>query len=103
MDIAADELLQELARIEATLDEAARRAGDGCGPDFERRLEAHLRSLRSMIGDDDLAVARDATEAAERVMTAADPEAPLMMLAMARERLAAVLRRRAKGSLRSAA
>lgn len=100
--IAADELLQELDRIEATLDEAARRAGDGCGPDFERRLEAHLRSLRSMIGDDDLAVARDATEAAERVMTAADPEAPLMMLAMAREHLAAVLRRRANGRLRAA-
>jgi hypothetical protein len=103
MDITADELLQELDRIEATLDEAARRAGEGCGPDFERRLEAHLRSLRPMLGEDDLAVVRDAMEAAERAMVSADPQAPLMMLAMAREQLAAVLRRRANGRLRSAA
>ena len=103
MDIAADELLQELDRIEATLDEAARHAGEGCGPDFERRLGAHLRSLRSMLGPDDLALAGDAMEAAERAMSAADPEAPLMMLAMARERLAAVIRRHAGNRLRTAA
>src|SRR3546814_9111933 len=70
MDIPADELLEELARIETTLDEAARRAGDGCPPDFERRLEAHLRSLRSMLGPADIAVASDAMEAAERAMNA---------------------------------
>jgi hypothetical protein len=103
MDIAAAELLQQLDRIETTLDEAARRAGEGCGPDFERRLGAHLRSLRSMLGPDDLAVAGDAMEAAERAMNAADPEAPLMMLAMARERLGAVIRRRTGNRLRSAA
>ena len=40
MDYAADELLIELERIEATLDEAAREAGRGCGPDFARRLGA---------------------------------------------------------------
>jgi hypothetical protein len=103
MDIDADELLQELDRIEATLEEAARRAGDGCGPDFERRLGAHLRSLRTMLGADDFTVASDAMEAAERAMSAADPEAPLMMLAMARERLAAVIRRHAGRRLRTAA
>lgn len=103
MDTAADELLQELDRIEATLDEAARRAGEGCPPDFERRLGAHLRSLRSMLGVDDLTVADDAMEAAERAMSAADPEAPLMMLAMARERLAAVIRRHVGNRLRTAA
>lgn len=103
MDTAADELLQELDRIEATFDEAARRAGEGCPPDFERRLGAHLRSLRSMLGVDDLTVADDAMEAAERAMSAADPEAPLMMLAMARERLAAVIRRHVGNRLRTAA
>ena len=103
MDIAADELLEELARIEATLDEAARRAGEGCPPDFERRLVSHLRSLRSMLGPDDMSVADDAMEAAERAMTAAEPEAPLMMLAMARDNLAGVIRRRAGSTLRTAA
>jgi hypothetical protein len=104
MEIAADELLAELTRIEATLDEAAQRAGEGsCPPDFERRLEAHLRSLRSMLGPDDMTVAGDAMEAAERAMSAADPAAPLMMLAMARENLAGVIRRRAGAALRTAA
>ena len=51
MDIAADELLDELARIDATLQLAVRRAGQGCGPEFERRLQAHLRRLRSMLGN----------------------------------------------------
>ena len=103
MDIDADELLLELDRIETTLDEAARRAGQGCAPDFERRLGAHLRSLRSMLGQDDLTVAEDAMEAAERAMNAADPDAPLRMLAMARERLVALCRRVANGRLRTAA
>ena len=103
MDYAADELLIELERIEATLDEAARRAGDGCPPAFERRLEAHLRSLRSMLGPDDIALAGDAMEAAERAMNAADPAAPLMMLCMARDNLAGVIRRQAGAALRTAA
>ena len=49
MEIAADELLQELDRVELTLDEAARRAGDGCDPEFERRLGA--RELGQTRGD----------------------------------------------------
>ena len=103
MDYAADELLFELERIEETLDEAARRAGQGCGPDFERRLGAHLRSLRNMLGADDVAVAADAMEAAERAMNAADPAAPLMMLQLARNTLGAVIRRCASTRLRPAA
>ena len=103
MDIAADELLLELDRIEATLDEAVRRAGEGYGPTFERRMGAHLRSLRAVLGPDDFSVAEDAMEAAERVMNAAQPEAPLLMLGMARERLGALLRRVANGRLRPAA
>ncbi|HET7655869.1 MAG TPA: hypothetical protein VFK18_02600 [Luteimonas sp.] len=103
MDYDADELLLELERIDETLDEAARRAGEGCGPDFERRLGAHLRSLRNILGADELAVANDVMEAAERVMNAADPEAPLLMLQHARATLAAVIRRHANARLRPAA
>ena len=103
MNIAADELLQDLVRIDDTLDEAVRRAGQGCAPDFERRLGAHLRSLRNMLGADDAEVAADAMEAAERVMNAADPAAPLLMLEMARGTLSAVIRRYAGTRLRSAA
>jgi len=95
IDAHADELLLELARIDATMVQAIRRAGDGCGPDFERRLDTHARSLRTMLGPDSADVVTDAIDAAKRVMTAADPTAPLLMLAMARQTLAAVVRRQA--------
>ena len=103
MDIAADELLLELARVELTLDEAARRAGQGCDPEFERRLGAHLRSLRGMLDTDHVAVAGDAMEAAERAMNAADPEAPLLMLRICRDNLSTLVRRVAATRLRPAA
>ena len=104
MDYAADELMDELERIDALLHEAARRAGEGCGPDFERKLDARVRSLRAMLGADDLTTAADAIEAAKRVMVSADPAAPLLMLAMAQKTLAGVIRRQASAQrLRSAA
>ncbi len=95
MNFAADELLEELSRIDAVMGETVRRAGQGCGPDFERKLDSRIRSLRSMLNEDDLAVAIDAIEAAKRVMISADPAAPLMMLAMARQTLNGVIRRQA--------
>jgi len=98
MHIAADELLQELARIDATMAQAIRRAGQGCDPDFERRLDAHARSLRVMLDVEGAGVAQDAIDAARRVMEAEDPAAPLLMLAMARTTLAAVVRRQATRS-----
>lgn len=104
MDYAADELLEELARIDTLIREAMGRAGQGCGPDFERKLDARVRSLRPMLGEDDLAVAIDAIDAAKRVMISADPAAPLLMLAMARKMLGGVMRRQATNQrLRSAA
>jgi hypothetical protein len=75
--------------------ETVRRAGQGCGPDFERKLDARIRSLRPMLKEEDLAVAIDAIEAAKRVLISADPAAPLMMLAMARQTLNGVIRRQA--------
>ena len=89
----SDELREELERIDVTLAMAVRRAGQGSDPVFERRLEAHGRSLRAMLDDDGAAVTLDTIDAAKRVMTAADPAAPLLMLEMARENLAAVIRR----------
>ena len=103
MDIAADELLDELARLDATLTMVVRRAGDGGGPELERRLQAHLRRLRSMLCGDGIAVAEDTIDAAQRVLISADPEAPLLVLSMARDTLEAILRRQAANSVRAAA
>jgi hypothetical protein len=96
MEQIAEELLQQLAQLEQLLDEAIRRAGQGSGPEFERRLGAPLRSLRPLLDPDDLRVAEDAIEAAQRVMGAADPQAPLLMLALARKHLAGVIHRQAR-------
>ena len=103
MDIAADELLDELARIDATLQLVVRRAGDGGGPELERRLQAHLRRLRTMLCADGVAVAEDTVDAAQRVLISADPQAPLLVLAMARTTLEAMIRRQAANSVRDAA
>lgn len=98
MNIGADELLTELARADATLTQVIRRAGDGCDPEFERRLDGHARSLRAMLDGNGATVATDTVDAAKRVMNAADPAAPLMLLAMARETLSAMVRRQAARS-----
>ncbi len=96
MDFAAEELMDELTRVNALIREATRRAGHGDDPDFERQLDACLRSLRPMLRADDMTVAADAIEAAKRVMSAADPAAPLLMLAMAQKTLNGVVRRQAR-------
>ena len=93
MTVSANELQQELARTEATMTQVVRRAGRGADPEFDRRLDRHARSLRAMLDADGLVIAMDTIEAARRAMDAADPAAPLMMLAMSRENLAAVVRR----------
>lgn len=95
MDIAADELLAELERIDTTLQQVVRRAGQGEGPEVDRQLCAHMRSLRSLLCADGVVAAMDLVEAARRVMDSAEPAAPLRMLAMARQTLAAVVRRQA--------
>lgn len=95
MQIDADELLHELDLIDATMDAATRRAGGGCDPEFERRLDTHARRLRVLLDADGVAVAQDTIDAARRVMEAADPAAPLLMLDMGRQTLAAMIRRQA--------
>lgn len=104
MPITAEELLDELERVDETLRQATRRGGEGCGPDFERRLQAHLRSLRTMLGPDGVIAAEDTLEAAQRVMVSADPAVPLLMLEMARKTLYSLIQRQAAAlRIRSAA
>ena len=100
-DFSADELRAELERCDATMAVAVRRAGQGSDPVFERRLDAHARSLRAMLDADAAVVVDDVLDAAKRVLDAADPAAPLLMLEMARANLAAVARRSSR--LRDAA
>lgn len=98
MHIAADELLRELALLDATMARVARQAGAGHDPELERRLDTHLRSLRVLLDANGIAIAEDTVEAAKRVLDSAEPAAPLLMLKMARSNLAAVIRRLAARS-----
>ncbi|HEV8694479.1 MAG TPA: hypothetical protein VGQ93_09915 [Lysobacter sp.] len=98
-----DELLHALARLDAAMTQVVKRAGQGCGPDSERLLDAASRGLRALLGADSAQVVNDVIEAAKRVLTAADPSAPLLMLAMARETLATLVQRRAARATRKVA
>lgn len=95
MIFSADELYQELARFDATMALAIRRAGAGPDPVLDRTLAGHVRVFRAMLDEDGTAIAVDAADAARRAMDAADPAAPLHMLAMARQTLTAKVRRQA--------
>lgn len=99
----ADELLHALARLDAAMALVVRRAGQGCGPDCERRLDSASRGLRILLGPDAGQVVTDVLDAARRVLTAADPGAPLLMLAMARQTLAALVHRHAARATRRVA
>ena len=98
MHIAADELLQELALLDATMAKVSRKAGAGHDPDLERRLDTHLRSLRVLLDANGIAVAEDTVDAAKRALDSAEPAAPMLMLKMARSSLSAVVRRQAARS-----
>ncbi|KGM53435.1 hypothetical protein N800_07600 [Lysobacter daejeonensis GH1-9] len=98
-----DHLHDALARTDATLSEVVRRAGRGLEPELERQLDAHLRGLRAVLPDADTCAAEATIEAAKRVADSAEPEAPLLMLAMARDQLTRVVQRRARSRRRPAA
>lgn len=107
MSLALDVLQTTICRLDPLLLEVTRRAGAGADPDVERRLDLLARRLSLLLeGVDDacFAAARDTIEAAKRVMDAADPEAPLLMLRLARDNLARALRRHdMRGDLAAAA
>ena len=98
MHIAAAELLQELALLDATMAKVARQAGQGQDPALERRLDTHLRSLRVLLDSNGAAIAEDTVDAAKRALDSAEPAAPMLMLKMARGNLAAVVRKQAARS-----
>lgn len=91
----ADELLAALARMDAVLQAVRRAAGQGSTPELERELLAQLRCLRALLGAEAAAAAEDVVDAARRALDAAEPEAPLLVLAMAQRTLAALIRRQA--------
>ena len=99
----ADELLLALSRLDAALAQVMRRAGQGCGPECERLLDGASRSLRMLLGAAAADVVNDVLDAARRVLTAAEPGAPLLMLTMARQTLAAVVHRHAARATRQVA
>lgn len=99
----SDELLSALARLDAAMALVVRRAGQGCGPECERRLDGSSRALRALLGADAAQVVSDVLDAARRVLTAADPAAPLLMLTMARQTLATLVHRHAARATRRVA
>ncbi|GAB3746490.1 hypothetical protein [Lysobacter olei] len=103
MSDSADRLHDALARTDATLTEVVRRAGRGLEPELERQLDAHLRGLRAVLPAADSDAAEATIEAAKRVADSAEPEAPLLMLAMARDQLTRVVHRRNRSRRRLAA
>ncbi len=94
----ADELLAALARMDAALEDVRRAAGQGSTPELERELLAQLRCLRTLLGPASAPVVEDVVDAARRVLEAAEPQAPLLVLAMAQDMLASIVRRQGAGS-----
>ncbi|WP_111264931.1 hypothetical protein [Marilutibacter maris] len=95
-------LRETYLRTEITLSLIRRHAGGGLDPHVERQLDHHQRMLRGQLGSE-ADLASDAIDAAKRALTAADPAAPLLMLEMARDALAAGVRRRLADGARKAA
>lgn len=91
----ADELLAALARMDAVLRNVRRAAGQGSTPELERALLAQLRCLHALTGSAAADVVEDVVDAARRVLDAAEPEAPLLVLEMAQHTLASMIRRQA--------
>ena len=86
-------LAHELERLDATLDEAVGRAGEGEDLAFARRAGAHLRRLADLLDADAYAAAEQVLDDARRVLGAAEPAAPLLMLEYSRARLSDAVRR----------
>lgn len=79
-------------RLDAALLSARRDAGGGCSPERERRLNACLRTLRPQLDDALAELAQEAVDAAKRALDSASPDAPLLTLTLAHDRLRAAVR-----------
>lgn len=93
----ADELFDELAHLDLTLDAIAACAG-GANLALQQALQRHVRSLRIFLDMDAAAVLHDVAEAAQRLLEANEPrvlETAQRDLARMRALMDAMLRRQA--------
>lgn len=86
-------VLDELDDLDTLLGEAVRRAGDGADARVFRRIDAQGRQLRALLPAPAHRLVDEAVEAGKRVMDAADPAAPKLMLEVAQRNLLAAVRR----------
>lgn len=93
MTLSVHTLLDELADFETLLAEASRRGGQDVEPRVERRLDAQARTVAALIDPASRRLVYETVEAAKRVMGAADPAAPRLMLEIARASLERAVRR----------
>lgn len=93
MSLPVDALGDAMQRLDSMITQAVQRAGQGLDPHLERRLDSLAFRLASLLDARGAALVNDASELAKRVMDAADPHAPQLMLQLARENLQRALRR----------
>lgn len=82
-----DELDAVLDGLDATLVVVRREVGRGLVPELARRLDGHVRSLRAVACADTVTLAEDVVDLAKRTLETAIPDATLMMLTLAQQRL----------------
>lgn len=90
---AVPDVLNELDNLDTLLAETVRRAGQGPDDRVARRLDAQARTLRALVDATVGGLIDDAVDAGKRVMDAADPGAPKLMLKVAQDNLLAAARR----------
>ena len=78
-----DEFLQAVGTLDAAIDRVRRDAGAGVAPEHEYALLALLRRLRTLVGDDAMALAGDVRDAALRALDASNPTAAMVTLELA--------------------
>lgn len=93
MSASALVVLDELDDLDTLLAETVRRAGQGPDARVWRRLDAQARTLRALVDAKVGALVDDVVDAGKRVMDAADPAAPRLMLEVAQRNLLAAVRR----------
>lgn len=93
MTVSALVVLDELDDLDTVLAEAVRRAGAGPDARFDRRLDAQARQLTALLDPALHRQVEETVDAGKRVMDAADPTAPKLMLEVAQRNLLAAVRR----------
>ena len=82
-DASPDELLGAIDHLQEVVACVRRDAGSCVTPEHERMLHALTRRLRTLVGDDAMALAGDVRDAALRALEAGNPAAALVTLELA--------------------